>query len=59
MRIGLQREAEVAEIFRIIIGLRHGPQRGNVDQFRIIRALCLRQKPIEVRSLEDLPFGQL
>ena len=56
--VGLQRQAEVPEIFGVVVGLGYGTESGDIDQLRLIRVLGLGEKPIEVRGFQNLTFGE-
>ena len=48
----------MAKVFRVVIGLRHRPQRRDVHQFAKVGILGLRQKPVQMRGFQNLPLGQ-
>ncbi|MPL88767.1 hypothetical protein SDC9_34794 [bioreactor metagenome] len=58
MRVRAQRQPEVAEVMRRVIGLRHRPQRRDVDELVELAALGLRQQPVQMRGLQHLALGQ-
>ena len=58
MGVILQRQPEMAEILRRVIGLLHRPQGGDVHQFGEITAFGLRQQLVQMAGHQDLPLGQ-
>ena len=58
MRVVAQGEAEMAEILRAVIGLRHGAERGEVDELALVASRGLVQQAVEMRGLEHLALGE-
>ena len=58
MRVVAQGQPEMAKVFSIVIGLRHGTQGGQVDELIKLGALRLAEKPVQMRGFQHLPFGQ-
>ncbi len=56
--IVLQRQAEMAKVFRVVIRLLHRSQGRDIDQFVELGALGLAQQIVQVPRLQHLPFGQ-
>ena len=53
-----QSKAEMAKVYRRVIGLGHRAQRGDVHQFVEIGALSLGQQPVQMRCFQHQTFGQ-